>query len=406
MWLVCREERSCEKKKRVQKPPLTVAMVEDLERLVCESGGSFEDTIAAGFFLLCVFMRGRYSDCQNLQGLVVDSPDPAALPLAGFVEGSVTRCKVAYIVERKMQFLPMVAPRHGVSGLDWSTAWLELRKKANVPEGVAVHPGKEGGSECPPRQALPLGNILKSRGHEPSLVSRVGTHSCKATALSWLSKAGVDLPTRRLLEYHAQADERMPLVYSRDAMSGPVHALEVVLQIRKREFLPDASRSDYFPGQLNPPPTAPEDEECSGSEDSADEEDSQDDLDKVEAAEQVVVDEWKHIDAPVAASVGRKPVFRNKLSRTIHQVVDAAEAKFRCRRANFANYIRLGDLPKFAYPMCKCCFNSTAPRCAPRKRECAAVRCLEGFAKRSKCLDSPPESDLHQQIAEVPILTY
>ena len=99
-------------------------MVEDLERFVCELCGSFEHKIAAGLFLLCVFTRGRYSDCLNLQGLVVDSPDPAALPLVGFVGGCVARCKTACIVERKRQFLPMVAPRRVVSGLDWSTAWL------------------------------------------------------------------------------------------------------------------------------------------------------------------------------------------------------------------------------------------------------------------------------------------
>ena len=191
------------------------------------------------------------------------------------------------------------------------------------------------------------------------VTSRGGTHSCKATALSWLSRGEVDLPTRRLLGYHAQEDERTPLVYSRDAMSGPVRALEsVILQIHKREFLPDASPSGYFPGKLSPQPAAPEDQECSGSEDSADEEDNQDDLDKVEAAEQVVVDEWKHSDGPVAASAGKKPVYRNKMSRTLHQVVDAAEAKFRRGRTNSANFIRLGDLPKFAHPMCKCCFNS------------------------------------------------
>ena len=353
------------KKKKVQRPPLTVAMVDDLERFVCEQGGSVQDQIAAGFFLLCVFMRGRYSDCLNLQELVVDSPDLAARPLLGYVEGSVSRCKTAYTVERKTQLLPMVAPRQGVSGLDWFSAWLELRKRARVPVGAGVPllpaPNGEGWQRVPPTAAMAgdwLRNILKSRGHDGSLVSRIGTHSCKTTTLSWMSKAGVDLPTRRLLGYHAQADERTPLVYSRDAMSGPVRALEgVILMIHKSEFLPDASRSGYFPKAVKPPVPAPDDDECSDSEDSADEEDNQEDLDKTDAAEQDVVGEWRHINEAAGGSAGEAPVFRNKLSRTIHRVVDGAEAKFRCGRANSANYSRLGALPKFAYPMCKGCFN-------------------------------------------------
>ena len=126
------------KGKKVQKPPLTVAMVADHERFVAEPEGSLEHKVAAGFFLLCVYTRGRYSDCLNLQGLAIDTPDGPARPLVGYIEGSVSRCKTAYTVERKTQLLPMIAPRHGVTGLDSSTAWLRVRKEAKVPEGPGL----------------------------------------------------------------------------------------------------------------------------------------------------------------------------------------------------------------------------------------------------------------------------
>ena len=283
------------KRKKVQKPPLTVAMVADLERFVAEPEGSLEDRVAAGFFLLCVYTRGRYSDCLNLQGLAIDTPDASARPLVGYIEGSVSRCKTAYTVERKTQLLPMVAPRHGVTALDWSTAWLRVRREAKVPEGPGLPllpaPSAGGWQRVPPTAALAadwLRSILLGRKHDNCLVAKVGTHSCKATALSWLSKAGVDLPTRRLLGYHAQADEKTALVYSRDAMSGPIRSLEkVILQIHSKTFLPDSTRSGYFPA-----------DEPSDSEDSADEEDNQEDQDMVDAAQDEVVGNWKHFQVP------------------------------------------------------------------------------------------------------------
>ena len=106
--------------------------------------------------------------------------------------------------------------------------------------------------------------------------SHVWAHSCKATALPWLSKTGVDLPTRKLLGCHAEAEEHTPLVYARDAVSACACACV--------SSCPNASRSCYLPRKVNPPPAAPEDEECSGSKDSANEDDNQDDLDIVRRA--------------------------------------------------------------------------------------------------------------------------
>ena len=87
------------------------------------------------------------------------------------------------------------------------------------------------------------------------------------------------------------------------------------------------------------------------------------------SAEQVVADEWKLMNGPVAASAGRKPVYKNKLPRTIHQVKDAAKGKFGCGKANSANYTRLGDSPMFAYPT-RCRLKQLVVQSALRGRGC------------------------------------
>ena len=62
------------KRKRRQKPPLTVAMVKRLERLVVDEQENDVDRLCAGF-LLCIYLRARYSDGQGLKGLMIDEPD-------------------------------------------------------------------------------------------------------------------------------------------------------------------------------------------------------------------------------------------------------------------------------------------------------------------------------------------
>ena len=158
-----------------------------------------------------------------------DCPRPDHRPLYGFFEGKVSRSKTAYTTERKTMNSPMVGPRRGVSGRDWVGAGLELRKRLPIPmsEGNPLLP-------APTRagwQQVPLGagqagawlrSILKMLGESNQSVSNIGTHSCKTTALSWLAKAGIPLESRRILGMHTTPGEQTPLVYSRDALSGPL----------------------------------------------------------------------------------------------------------------------------------------------------------------------------------------
>ena len=117
------------KRKREQRDPLTVEQVRKLELLACgDIPGGGSDRLAAWFFLICVYMRARYSDGLNMDGLFIDCPEPNKFPLYGFIEGHVGRSKTAYTAERKTMNLPMVACRRGVSGKDWATPGLVLRQ--------------------------------------------------------------------------------------------------------------------------------------------------------------------------------------------------------------------------------------------------------------------------------------
>ena len=110
------------KRKREQRDPLTVEQVRKLELLACgDIPGGGSDRLAAWFFLMCIYMRARYSDGLNMDGLFVDCPEPNKFPLYGFIEGHVGRSKTAYTTERKTMNLPMVACRRGVSGKDGRT---------------------------------------------------------------------------------------------------------------------------------------------------------------------------------------------------------------------------------------------------------------------------------------------
>ena len=89
-----------------------------------------------------------------------------------------------------------------------------------------------------------LRDVLVHIGYTPGDAQRFSSHSCRATLLSWAAKAGLPMEVRRLLAGHAKSDERSPLAYSRDALAGPLAALEKVLHaVRQGTFEPDCTRS-------------------------------------------------------------------------------------------------------------------------------------------------------------------
>ena len=121
------------KKKTVRRPPLTAKMVAALERLVCDAQASAIDRVCAGFFLICVFMRARYSDGLNMGCISVDRVPGAKLE--GYLEAGVER---SFTAERKTDSLSMVCPLRGITDLDWYDQWDQVRHASGVPSGPGI----------------------------------------------------------------------------------------------------------------------------------------------------------------------------------------------------------------------------------------------------------------------------
>ena len=74
----------------------------------------------------------------------------------------------------------------------------------------------------------------------------LSAHSCKATCLSWCAKYGIAKDVRTRLGNHN--DRGSAECYARDTLASPLRDLEAcILAIRTGTFLPDVSRSGYFP---------------------------------------------------------------------------------------------------------------------------------------------------------------
>lgn len=184
----CARESYLRKRKLQQRPPLSVAQVKSLELYVSNMMGTPRDVYAAGCFLLCIYMRARFSDMQHMTDIVVDEVVNEG-NVAGYIESKVTRSKSAYTTERKTMFLPMAAPLIGVSGKDWVRQWQQARMLSSVPRG----------------EELPLlPNLLATDGLEfPWLLPWVATGSGKYL-LHWAlirikSKTLVRIAARQLV---------------------------------------------------------------------------------------------------------------------------------------------------------------------------------------------------------------
>ena len=73
-----------------------------------------------------------------------------------------------------------------------------------------------------------LRDILIGLGEDPASKSmaETGSHSCKATTLSWMSKAGMHKDDRKWLGGHLERNEASMAAYSRDILSGPLRRMQ------------------------------------------------------------------------------------------------------------------------------------------------------------------------------------
>ena len=285
----------CNRRKVVQRPPLTVEQVKMLERIVKDTKKSLCDRTAAGYFLLLIFGRLRFSDGLQVSEMRLDVIKVGGA-LDGFLERQAERTKTSVTLERKTRHLPVVLPVIGFTEPSWIPVWLELREAQSMPCGPGVplmsSPMADGRWSKVPLPVSSAGDWLRSllKVLEGSGV-RVATHSCKSTLLSVCSKFGLDHKTRRMLGYHTCSREKSLLIYSRDALAMPLRKLVTVIRaIKDEQFFPDKTRSGYFAKDAeceNNVPASDDDGSLdSGSRGSESEEDLEPERDE-EAADQI-----------------------------------------------------------------------------------------------------------------------
>ena len=145
----------------------------------------------------------------------------------------------------------------GLSGVRWAEAWVAKRKAMGLDAHKdrcllpAIDPADN--SKFMKRRLRSheyvrwlKGFLSKSRMWSPG-AQDLGSHSAKATLLSWSAKYGLDFGTRRALGYHVPLKNRMVQVYSRDYQAAPMRKLELVESaVSDGEFRPDMPRSGMF----------------------------------------------------------------------------------------------------------------------------------------------------------------
>ena len=347
-----------QRKKLVQRPPLSVKQILHLEATVHDEGRAIFDRLASGYFLFLVYGRLRYSDGLQVSSLLLDErPDGF-----GFLECLAEKTKTSITLEKKARHIPIAVPLQCLGPKPWVQTWLNLRQENVLPtmgdaQGfvpLLTTPSTGGGWSKIPLTVTAAAGWLRAllQGVEVDGPVRIGTHSCKASLLSMCAKFNMSGQSRRILGYHSASKETSMLVYSRDAAAGPLrdlcHMLEV---IKSGKFRPDETRSGRFVDM--DPVEPPEDDDDGASSSTATENEEDVDCEKEEAACRNVVGDWQ---PEKAIEVEDAVYVRNKISRCIHVFADEAGAEFKCGRKMSASYDKLQAKPAFLSPACNVCF--------------------------------------------------
>ena len=109
-----------------QRPPLTVTQIKVLEHVVTNVAKSVYDRIMAGYFLMLVYGRLRFSDGQRITGMTLEMVH-VDNELVGFLECAAERTKTSVSLERKVRFLPIVVPVQSLTSPPWLPVWDQLR---------------------------------------------------------------------------------------------------------------------------------------------------------------------------------------------------------------------------------------------------------------------------------------
>ena len=243
-----------------QAAPLTVLQVSKLEHH-CRDLKSPCDRCLVGGVLALLYSSGRASDgtrtCTITWDMVDEELEGKVQGPPGYVEARTTKL-------RRM-ILPLVVPLVSVSGIPWWEHWkvsretLGMKSSGELDNPLLCSFQQDGTPNERSIGATEIGKLLRSLlGVEDQMRNAIRSHSLKSTVLSWLAKAGVPLPIRRLAGHHLDPSSKSAETYSRDAMSHVLVEIErVVKLIADKKFLPDATRSGRFVNQTSAKPSVP-----------------------------------------------------------------------------------------------------------------------------------------------------
>lgn len=277
------------KKKRElrQSAPLTKDLIVKWEALVVEAAADpgridIVREICRGHFLWLVHTRSRFGDSARVK----IEPWLDLCEGQGYIEtyAKAGEYKTGHSLKKVGRRFPMVGWATGVSGVTWASAWLKLRSTAGCDAAEdktlmqeVLASGEFGEGRMTTQDGtLILRALLTASGiGDPE---SYGTHSAKATLLSWAAKAGLSKTDRKLLGGHTDSKDKSMEEYSRDVLAKPLNALGHLLElIRNGEFSPDATRSGRW---LRPQVESEEVDEVG-------EQESSDTTEKEESAEEV-----------------------------------------------------------------------------------------------------------------------
>ena len=207
------------------------------------------DRILAGFVLFCVYGRLRVGDASRINR--EPTLDVNRETGEGYVEGGMLEHKTSFRSKSRLR-LPVAASAIGVSGCKWAEKWLAFREYLglNASSGFLMpEPGFDGTwsgrrlctADCTVWLRELLGRLTDL---SPGRSMSIGSHSLKATMLSWCGKFGLSAGTRRRLGGHVKPKDRSLVEYSRDELAQPLRELDrVIVSVASGLFDPDASRS-------------------------------------------------------------------------------------------------------------------------------------------------------------------
>ena len=216
--------------------PLPLSFVVWLERLVCLPATPPAEVLFCGTVLVCIWSSLRWGDA-----LWVPPSRLQLLPEQSALVGSATRTKTT---TRAMPFGLVTFGLSGTPSQNWAIRYLSALRQA-VSDTLHDQPGRQldflpavlSGPAERPRIARPLPRDLAvprllgllerfwsqhQPGHPPAEVRLYGSHSCKATLLSWGRQLNLDAVLRRIQGHHrlSGSDQSVEL-YGRDDI-GPM----------------------------------------------------------------------------------------------------------------------------------------------------------------------------------------